>query len=90
MRSSPRADLEGQVDDVVEDAPEISLPRKVRRQFNRAQSSFCSMQECQNSKVDISEVFSPPRAALEAQKQGLKAGNSYDIQDVEGAQGGHA
>lgn len=65
--------------DAVEDVPEVALPRTTRRQLNRAQSSFCALHECQNSKVDVGEVYSPPRVTTEARKQGLRAGNAYDI-----------
>lgn len=72
-------DLKVAVDDAVMDSPEVALPRSVRRQLNKAQGSFSALQECLNSKVDVSEVYSPPRVTKEVQRQGLRPGNSYDI-----------
>eukprot|EP00435_Cladocopium_sp_Y103_P046990 s1741_g13.t1 len=57
-----------------DDLNEVALAKSQKTKLRRA----CQANACFS--VDVAEVFSPPRIAAEAKKQGLSAGGSYDLQ----------
>ena len=66
-----------QYEELVEDATdkETALAKSQKTRLRRALQSA----EGGAFSVEVSEVFSPPRITLEAKRQGLSAGGSYDI-----------
>ena len=65
------------VEDALEEDPETALPKKVKTKLRRAHGEVEKTQE--TFKVELSEVYSPPRIVQTAKRSGLRCGGSYDI-----------
>lgn len=63
-----------------EEIEDAALPKKMKTQLRKAVGRReVERKEQEAFQVDVSEAFSQPRVTLEAKKQGLRCGGSYDI-----------
>ena len=65
------------MEDALEEDPEIALPKKLKNKLRKAHTEAQEAQE--TFKVEVSEVYSPPRIVQTAKRSGLRVGGSYDI-----------
>ena len=80
IRQSKKAAYE----DVFDEGSEVALSKKKKKQLRRAEAEMRAEAEKRSQKevykVEVSEVYSPPRVTAEAQKRGLEVGGAYDLQ----------
>ena len=78
IRKSKRAVMEEMFDEECETA----LSRKQKKQLRRAEAEVKRLREVETEayKVDVSEVYSPPRITAEAGRKGMSIGGAYDLQ----------
>ena len=80
IRQSKKAVYE----DVFDEGSEVALSKKKKKQLRRAEAEMRAKAEKRSQKevykVEVSEVYSPPRVTAEAQKRGLEVGGAYDLQ----------
>ena len=70
FRVEVRLSKQPQHQDWFEEPKETSFTRKQRKMIEKA---------WKHMKMDVSEVYSPPRVAAEATRAGMKAGTSFDL-----------
>lgn len=70
------------VEDEISEVEETALPKKTKTRLRRVEGQERRVEGEQGGTfaVDVAEVYSPPRIASAAEKAGLNAGGSYDIQ----------
>lgn len=79
------------VEDEISEVEETALPKKTKTRLRRVEGQVRRVEGLQGERrvegeqggafaVDVAEVYSPPRIASAAEKAGLNAGGSYDIQ----------
>ena len=73
VQRTERGKLEAEDDELTE----IALPKKTKASLRRAHASLEASNE---TLVDVSELYSPPRLTKEAKKMHLESGSAFDLQ----------
>ena len=66
-----------EMEDALDEGSETALPKKLKAKLRKAHAEVERTQE--SFKVELSEVYSPPRIVQTARRSGLRCGGSYDI-----------